>query len=587
MIGTFDIIKKASKKYLALLVLGFFVIFILEVLALYGPQLIKRGVDTIASGKAGEELLSIIAMIVLVALGVAILRLLGRPMIMFFGWLVDREIRDVFYNHVLMLPMKVVDSKKPGDLMSMATYDIKNVRLASGYGFQSWVSAFLTCAIALGYMLWMSPLLSLMALFPMAFIPILTRRQSKKLHRCHAKIQTSFGNLAEESRLSIGAIRLVKVFNLEKMRQEIFAEKSKQHFSDNMELARISALYLPVVALIVNMSQAVIWGAGGAMAVLGLTTPGEIVAFSAYLVMLRTPLVYFGYLINLFQRARSSQERIDSVLSETTEEHLSLPKPQVSVPAGADIEIRNLTFYYPGESVPALVNVNMLFPAGSNSAIVGSVGSGKSTLLKIISRIYEPPPGTVFWGGVDISSIPLEEFRSYIGTADQVHFVFSNSIRENLLLGLPNADESQLWAALESTGLADEVRAMPKGLDTPLGEKGLRISGGQKGRLSLARLLLQNRPFIQLDDTLSSVDTGAEARIMDRLVAQREKLGNIIVTHRPLSLSCCDNIFVLNEGRVEAHGSHHFLSRTSTVYGRLILEQQYREKHREKNDHGE
>ncbi len=584
MLKTFDIIRGASKKYWGLLFLGFFVILILELLSLYGPQLIKKGIDTIASGKAGEELLSIIIMILLLALGVTVLRSLGRPMIMFFGWLVDREIRDVFYGHVLMLPRRVSGIKKPGDLMSMATYDIKNIRLASGYGFQSWVSSLLTCLIALGYMFWMSPLLSLMALLPMAFIPILTTRQSRKLHRCHGKIQTSFGNLAEEARLSIGAIRLVKVFNLEKTRQEVFTEKSQQHFKDNMELARISALYLPVVALFVNISQAVVWGAGGAMAVLGSVTPGEIVAFSAYLVMLRTPLVYFGYLVNLFQRANSSRERVDSVLEETPEKLESFSQTSVLDPLEADMEIRNLTFYYPGESTPALVDVNMLFPAGSNSAIVGPVGSGKSTLLKIISRIYEPPPGTVFLGGVDITQIPLSELRSYIGTADQNPFIFSDSIRENLLLGMPGANESQLWEALEITGLANEVRSMPRGLDTPLGERGLRISGGQKGRLSLARLLLQNRPFIQLDDTLSSVDTRAEYCIMDNLGSQRNSRSNIIVSHRPLSLACCNNIFVLNEGRVEAHGSHDFLSKTNSVYQRLIVEQRHNERQRESHD---
>jgi len=579
MRSTLKIIKSTACKHLHMIAAGLSVIVILEMLSLYGPQLVREAVDILSTpGMKKEELLRIALFMCLLAIGVAVLRALGRPMLMAFGRIVEREIRDKFFSHVAILPEEVIDRNTTGELMSRSTYDINNIRLASGYGFQAGFSSLLVLIIALVYMLSMSPFLTVLSAIPMCYIPWLTKRQSNKFHDCHTKIQESFGKLTEESRDSLNAVRLIKVFNLTKKRSEHFEKVNREHFDNNMELVRVSAFYMPIMTLVTNMSQAIVWGLGGVLAVFGSITPGEIVAFSAYLVMLRTPLVYSGYLINLYQRARSSCERLDKVFDEKSEVHFKSGCRRTEESKNQSIIVKNLSYTYAGETSPVLKNINMEIPWGITSAIVGPVGSGKSTLLKLLTRIYEPPKGTIFFGHCDITKLSIPELRSHIAMADQNDFVFSESIRENLLLARPDAAETDLWFALENAGIADEVRSMPGMLDTVLGEKGHKVSGGQKGRLSLARTLLQKRPLMQLDDTLSSVDTRAEATIIKNIAENRNGYSNIIISHRPLSLSFCENIIVMNNGEIEDEGSHDELMLSSETYRSLLLDQKLHER---------
>lgn len=346
---TTDIIKKDIRRYGWLVGSGLTAISCLELMALYAPQLIKRAVDLLAAGQADAGRLARIGGgIVALACGVAVLRAVGRPFMMGFGRVIERDLRKHFFSRVIRMSGRAGNLCPAGDIMARATYDIDNIRLASGYGFQAAVNS----VMALTYMIFMSPVLTLLAFLPMLAIPWLTTRQSQRFHQCHQSIQASFSALTEESRDSVNAIRLIKVFDLISVKNLQFDRLARRHLDNNMELARVTALYLPVMTLITHLSQAVVWGLGGAMAVMGLLSAGDIVAFSAYLVMLKTPLVYSGYLINLYQRARSSGSRVDRILELVPgQTRISLPEESGPLPCkGADIVIRNLSFTYPGES---------------------------------------------------------------------------------------------------------------------------------------------------------------------------------------------------------------------------------------------
>ena len=573
---TTTIIKHDFRRYWWLVVGGLTAIFCVELLALYSPQLIRRAIDLLADGQADSgNLLRIGGGIVALALGVAVLRALGRPSMMALGLIIERDLRESFFSSVMSLNGRTGRQPPTGDIMTRATYDIANIRLASGYGFQAAVNSIVTLVLALVYMISMSPVLTLLAFLPMTAIPWLTSRQSRKFHQCHRSIQESFSALTEESRDSLNAIRLIKVFDLVSAKNRQLEHLAQRHLGRNMELARVTALYLPVMTLISNLSQAVVWGGGGAMAVVGLVSAGDIVAFSAYLVLLKTPLVYSGYLINLYQRARSSCSRIDDILElkpETTQ--VSLPKVNVPDPGkNTDVIIKNLCFTYPGENKAVLKNIDLRFPYGSTTAMVGPVGSGKSTLLQLLARIHEPPPGTIFINGTDITQLSSDQLRAFIGMAVQDPFLFSDTIRANLLLASPQASDQQLWQALETAGLSEEIRKLPEQLDNVLGEKGMTLSGGQKARLCLARTILQGCPLLLLDDPLSAVDTPVEAKILDNLSRVQAGSTRLIVSHRPQSLAFCDRIVVLEEGHLAAEGSHETLFEESELYRRLVLAQ--------------
>ncbi|MDI9612268.1 MAG: ABC transporter ATP-binding protein [Acidobacteriota bacterium] len=577
--SVFGIVSACFRKSWWLTVCGLISIFCLEMLTLYGPQLVKQAINMLATGHADPAaLFRLVRTLVVLALGVAILRFFGRPMFMAFGRIVDRELREQFLQRVIGLPRTVSGKYSPGEIMARATYDIDNIQTASGYGFQAAFHSALTLIIALAYMVAMSPVLTLIAAVPMTLIPWLTRRQSKKFHSSHRAIQSTFASLTEESRDSLNAIRLIKAYDLADIKEKQFRQSAQTHLENNMRLAKVNALYSPVMTTIMHTSQATVWGFGGAMAVQGVLTPGDIVAFSAYLVMLKTPLTYSGYLVNLYQRAKSSRQRMEDILLQPAEKEATdspAEAPRTTVPSGLhDIEIKNLTFSYPGESEPALRNLSLRLEAGITHALVGPVGSGKSTLLKLLTRIYDPPEGTIFWGAEDIVRMPIHRLRILMETAAQAPFVFSDSIRENMLLACPGAGKEELWRALDNVGLTDEINALPDKLDTLLGEKGYTLSGGQKARLALARSLLSNREFFLLDDPLSSVDTEQEASILRNLSGIREGRTNLIVSHRPLSIAFSSKIFVLEKGRLVAQGTHQDLLDGCIPYRQLVWSQQ-------------
>lgn len=565
--------------------IGLTSILLLEWVSLYTPQLIKQAIDILAKGEAdGKRLMNYAAALAALAVSVAVLRGIGRPSLLAFGRLMERRLREKYLSHVTRLPRSFFDQYPAGDIMSRSGYDIDNIRLAVGYGFQAAFSSLLTLILAMFYMIRMSPFLTLLALIPMVFIPWLGRRQSVKFHRCHQNIQTSFSRLTEASRSSLNTIRLIKVYDLVNFKEQQFRRLAHSHLDKNMVLAKTSALYLPVMTLVTYLSQAIIVGFGGAMAVKGTLTAGDIVAFITYAAMLRTPFVYSGYLINLYQRAKSSQKRMDEVFQTPIEETSATEYPIDNHDVSPAITIKNLTFTYPGEHRPALKNVSLHIPANTSHAIVGPVGCGKSTLLKLLTRIYEPPANTIYLGDRDILDIPLAALRSIIGMTTQKPFVFSGSIRKNLLLADPKFREKELWQATEVVGLSDEIRVLPEMLDSLLGEKGHNLSGGQQARLSFARTLLQKPLVLLLDDPLSAVDTRAEASILCNLSNNGNRGTSLMISHRPLSLSFCDHIFVFDQGALREHGTHQDLMRRKGLYRRLVLTQQLAAKVAETDD---
>jgi ATP-binding cassette subfamily B protein len=577
--GVLGILAACFRKYWWFGVCGLVSIFCLEMLTLYGPQLVKQAINMLAAGRTdAAALFRLVRALGALAIGVAALRFFGRPLFMAFGRIVDRELRRKYFQQILALPRTASEKHAAGEIMARATYDIDNIQTASGYGFQAAFHSALTLVIALAYMIAMSPVLTLIAAVPMTCIPWLTRRQSKKFHSSHRAIQNTFASLTEESRDSLNAIRLIKAYDLADIKAKQFRKSSQTHLENNLRLARVNALYSPVMTTIMHMSQATVWGLGGAMAVQGMLTPGDIVAFSAYLAMLKTPLTYSGYLVNLYQRAKSSRQRVEDILLQPAEKRAAdttgNAASATAISELRDIEIKNLTFFYPGESEPVLRNLSLRLEVGATHALVGSVGSGKSTLLKLLVRIYDPPEGTIFWGDEDIVRMPLHRLRGLMETVVQDPFVFSDSIRENMLLARSDAREQELWHALDTVGLTDEINALPDKLDTVLGEKGYTLSGGQRARIALARSLLRNRAVFLLDDPLSSVDTEGEGLILRNLSRIRKGHTNLIVSHRPLSIAFSSKIFVLDKGRLIAQGAHQDLVDRCVPYRQLVWSQQ-------------
>ncbi|MFZ5587404.1 MAG: ABC transporter ATP-binding protein [Thermodesulfobacteriota bacterium] len=556
---------------------GLLALLVVDALQLYVPRVIKHAVDDLTMGRASPATLMAQAGLVLgLALAVALMRMVWRPLIMGFSREVERDLRQRLFSHLQRMHLSYLAEHPPGELMARATNDLNSIRMASGIGLVAAVDGLIMGCAAVGFMLYISPLLTVLALLPMPLVVILTRRKSRSLHRRYNQVQDAFGRLTEQAREALAGLRLVKTYGLAGRESARLLDHGRAYLDVNLGLARDLALFFPLMTLLTSLSLAVVLGAGGWLTLLGRITAGDFVAFSAYLGMLTWPMMALGWVVSLVQRARSSLERVDAVLSARpaiADPAEPLPPPSDPAPG---LELRDLTFTYPGAARPALDGVSLAAEAGATTALVGPVASGKSTLLLLATRLHDPPAGALRLGGVDVRRLRQADLRALVGMAPQEAFIFSASLRENLLLAKPDAGDDELWAALKAAELADEARALAQGLDTILGERGHTLSGGQRQRLALARALLADPPVLLLDDPLSAVDTETEQRILANLDRLRAGRTTLVVSHRLKSVAFARRIYVLDQGRVAQSGRHAELlaqKGADGLYARLFAEQ--------------
>lgn len=554
--------------------IGFVALVTVDLAQLYVPRLIKFAVDDLTAGTATSRSLLFIGMgIFSLAVLMAGLRILWRPMLFGYARAAERDVRRQVFGHLQSMHLGYLNDNSPGELMARATNDLNNIRMAAGMGMVAAVDGFFMGLAALGFMLYISPLLTLLAILPMPGVVLITRVQSKRMHQSYIDVQESFSAMTEQVREVLSGIRLVKAYGLAGREMGRLAKSGRGYLKLNLGLARVLGLFFPMMALITNICLAVVLGAGGPMTVFGDITPGDYVAFSAYLNMLTWPMMALGWVVSLIQRAKASLGRVDEILG--AEPQVNDPAQPVSLAPDQplDLETRNLSFTYPGELQRALEDVSLTLPAQGKVAIVGRIATGKSTLLYLLTRLYEPARDSIFLAGVDIRDLKQADLRSRVVLVTQDAFLFSASVRSNLTMGKPEASEEEMWAALKAADLADDVAALPQGLDSQLGEKGQNLSGGQRQRLALARALLLDPPILLLDDPLSAVDTETEGHILAALGRLRQGRATLMVSHRLASVAFADRIYVLDKGKVIEEGGHQELMALGGIYHTLFAEQ--------------
>lgn len=574
MANGWRLLKDLAWERRGALAVGLMALVAVDILQLCVPRLIKLVVDDLASARAtSASLLWQAGGVLGLALGMAALRLLWRPLLMGFSRQVERDLRQRLFEHLQVMHLGYLVDHPPGELMARSTNDLNNIRMATGIGLVAAMDGLVLGAAALGFMLYISPLLTLLAVLPMPLIVALTRVQSGRLHRRYQEVQQSFGQITEQVREVMSGMGLVKAYALHEGQEARLAVAGRQYLDLNMGLARLLALFFPLMIFFTNLSLAVVLGAGGWLTVGGSITAGDFVAFAAYLSLLTWPMMALGWVVSLVQRAKASLLRVDEVLSARPQVQDPAHPRVIAAGAPLSLEVRGLTFAYPGQAAPALREVSLSVPDGQTTALVGRVGSAKSTLLALLCRLHDPPAKSVFLAGVDVLELTQAHLRSLVVQVPQEAFLFSATVRANLLLGRPQASEQEMWAALTAAELAAEARELDQGLDTMLGERGHTLSGGQRQRLALARALILDPPVLVLDDPLSAVDTETEQRILHNLAALRAGRTTLVVSHRLKSVAFAQRIYVLDQGRVAEEGAHQELMRAGGVYQQLFAEQ--------------
>jgi len=544
-----------------------------NLIGLSQPQVLRIAVDDLYRGVTAAKLGRYALWFFGIALGAGVFRYFMRKIVIGISRHIEFDLRNDLFAHLQKLPVSYYHAHRTGELMARATNDLSAVRMLLGPAIMYLVNTILGMALALVFMINISPRLTLFALIPMPFVSLSMWYFGDRIHRRFEKIQEDFAALTARVQENLAGVRVVRAFGREAGELAAFDTANNEYLNKNLALVQISAMFDPSLALFTGLAALLALWLGGLEVIQGRITIGEFVAFTAYLGTLNWPMVALGWVVNLFQRGMASFARLAQILDAPVT-IANLPGAVRPAAARGELEFRALTFTHDGAARPALDDVTIRVPAGATIAVVGRTGSGKSTLLSLLTRTLDPPAGTVFLDGIDIRTCDLTWLREQVSLVPQDVFLFSETVADNIAYGVAQAQRPAIEAAARTAGLTEDVQGFPAGFDTMVGERGITLSGGQRQRVAIARALLRNAPVLLLDDCLSSVDAHTEEQILGGLRPEMRRRTTLIVAHRVSTVRDADRIIVLEDGQVAESGTHDQLLARGGRYAALAREQQ-------------
>lgn len=559
--------------YRARIFFGLFALVTVDIFQLLIPRVIKSAIDGLGSTSINyTQLRNHALIIVLFAIGVALFRFFWRYLVLGFSRLLERDIRNALFSHLMRLDMAFYQKKTTGELMALSSNDLSAVQLACGMGLISLVDALLMSVSVLIFMAYINVQLTLIAVCPLPILAVATRILSGRLHRRFQKVQEHFSKMTEQARSTISSMRLIKIYTRENQQIADFDQMGKKYIDYSIEVAKIQGTLFPLSGLIANSSLILVLVLGGKMAINGIISLGDFVAFISYLFMMTWPMMAIGWVANLFQRGLTSLDRIQTVLEEKPVLLFAENHPTKVAGKIKKVRFQNLHFTYPTQEISVLNGVTFFLNTGI-TGIVGKTGSGKSTLCHLLARLYPVSADSIFINGIDINQISLHEMRQQTAYVPQEPILFSDTVTFNISFGKPDASLDEIQTAAINSGIHNEILSLPNGYNTKIGEKGVKLSGGQRQRIAIARAIITNSPLIIIDDGLSAVDPGTEQIILSHLDNfSRDKIV-VIVSHRLTSLAFAKNIAVMDTGVITDIGSHEQLLQVNPYYQDIFVSQ--------------
>jgi len=565
-------------RYRRAFVIGLGCVIATTTFQLLSPWVLKYAIDDLTRGVTRQKLLLYAGLL----LGVALIRgaflFLMRRIIIGASRDIEYDIRNDFFARLEQLPLGYYHGRRTGDLMSRATNDLNAVRMMIGPAIMYSANTILVFIVAIMLMTTIDLRLTLFALIPLPFVSLSVRYFGSAIHKRFEAIQAQLSDVSAVVQEALAGVRVVRAYRQEAHEIERFRASNTEYIMRNRVLIRLQGAFFPSMTLFLGFGSLLVLWLGSREVIRGHITLGEFVAFNGYLVMLSWPMIAFGWVTNILQRGLASWGRMLEVLDQEpaiSDVHVTAAGRAAEL--DGSIEFRDLTFTYPGLARPVLEHVSLRIEPGQTVAFVGATGSGKSTLINLLPRLHEPPPGTVFAGGIDVREIPLERLRSAIGFVPQEPFLFSETIGGNVAFGVPPADpasrDESVRRAAAVARLDKDVADFPRGYETTVGERGITLSGGQKQRTALARAVMIDPAILILDDALSAVDTYTEEEILSRLRGVMRQRTSIIVSHRISTVRDADQIFVLERGRIAERGRHDALVARGGLYAALYKKQ--------------
>lgn len=544
-------------------------------LALSIPWLVKDAIDRIEGGSSPGTIAGFALAIAAIAAMQAVVRTASRVLVLGNSRRIAYRIRERFFRQLQRLSGTFYDTYRTGDIMSRGVNDVQLLRSFYGPGVMNALNTTVVYVAATALMLRIDVELTLWSASLAPLLLLAVNRISRRVYTRSKAVQEQLAEVSSRVQENLSGIQQVKTYAQEDREIASFRELCLEFRHRNLQLATLRGAMLAAIGVFSGLALLVVLYVGGLAVIEGRITFGDFVAFQAYLGLLTFPTIALGWIINTFQRGFGAMERIAEILDREPDVPAAIDDDETPGIVRGDLVIRGLTFEYTGveRGRPALHAIDLTVEEGSRVAIVGPVGSGKSTLVQVLARTYPIERGAVFFGGRDLVDLPVSTVRRSIACVPQEAFLFSKSIRDNVLFGEPDADEAELERALDVSQFTKDLQAFPEGLDTVVGERGFTLSGGQRQRATIARAVLSEGSLLIVDDGLSAVDADTERAILDALREQMDGHTTILITHRLTGLQEFDRIHVFDEGRLVESGTHAELAAAGGTFAHMLRKQ--------------
>lgn len=573
-------LNKYFFKYKYSFLIGILITIIAQIFSLFTPKLISKSFKIIESFEIDKtvpitviqkELISNILLIIATTIIAGFLTFLMRQTLIVMSRHIEFDLKNEVFRQYENLSHNFYKQNRTGDLMNRISEDVSKVRMYVGPAVMYTINTFIRFAIVILYMYKVSPQLTLYTLIPLPILSYAIFKLSSEINKRSTAFQEYLSKVFSFTQEIFSGIRVIKAYSLENQHQNNMINLANESKSKSLNLAKIQALFGPLMLALIGVSNLVVIYFGGLMYIDGtIKSIGTIAEFILYVNMLTWPVASLGWVSSMVQEAEASQKRINEFLK--IEPEIQNKNTRNSIIKGA-VSFENVSYTYQDTNIQALDNVTLTVHEGETLAILGKTGSGKSTILSLISRMYDVTHGQINIDGQEISTLNLYDLRSSIGIVPQDAFLFSDSIQNNIKFGKENATDQEVENAAKMAVVHENIIGFSKQYETILGERGITLSGGQKQRVSIARAIIKNPKILLFDDCLSAVDTETEEAILNNLQEICKDKTTIIVSHRVSSAKNADNIIILDEGKIIEQGSHNQLIKQDGYYATLYFKQ--------------